>query len=385
VGYRLLTERQLTAAYLFAVDYGMAAGRKAGAMAAEDAPPSATRRPGSAAERNGYRLPVKLLLVAMLCFLRFAEGRARVPKLAEPVDWNGLCDGGRCVMPNNTWLVITKQRSGSRWLVDTMATRTGGLVPDGPELRCSGCHCGQHLDMASQTGAAAAAECSCALRQSYSKASPSCSAPTDRHVGFKFMVPHSDGALQDGAFDVLARAVCHLNIPVVFMWRRNVLRRMVSSLANYHDARNPALKPDETDHVVSQSRRGKQAGHEPHPVDPRAAAKLAEYKPDINPTKVLSEVEKEERTRRVIEHSFRKYASMCEVARNAKTFYYEDLVDGAPGAAAQWGELLSTLKVWKNSELAVIHGQQHVRDTISNARSVRKALKDTPYSWMIEE
>lgn len=324
-----------------------------------------------------------LVLLAGLC-IGLAEGRTRHPVLAEP-DWD-VCGDSRCTVPNNTWLVITKQRSGSRWLVDTMVTRTGGLVPDGPELRCTGCYCGEHLDMASPAGAAAAAECGCALRKTYRKASPSCTG-TDRHVGFKFMVPHSEGAMHDGAFDVLARAVCHLNIPFIFMWRRNVLRRLISAKANYHDSRDPALDASATGHRVSRQGLGigKVAGHEPHPVDAEVAAKLAEYKPEITTSKIRAEIEAEEQTRRVIERSFQKYANVCEVARNAKTFYYEDLVDGVPGAAGKWGELLSTLRVWENSELAIIHGERHVRDTISNARSVKRALKDSPFRWMIDE
>ena len=44
-------------------------------------------------------------------------------------------------MPAGRWLVITKRRSGSRWLVDTMTERTAGNVPLTKELYCSKCHC----------------------------------------------------------------------------------------------------------------------------------------------------------------------------------------------------------------------------------------------------
>lgn len=320
------------------------------------------------------------LLIGVLLFSS-AECRSRHPILAEP-DWD-VCGDSGCVMPNNTWLVITKQRSGSRWLVDTMETRSGGMVPGGSELRCNGCFCGEKFDMTSTEGATAAAHCSCSLQKSYRKASPSCD-QTDRHIGFKFMVPGGESALHDGAFDVLARSVCHLNIPVIFMWRRNVLRRLISFKANVHDSRDPVLSADQTEHVVGEGSK-KQLGHEPHPVDPEIAALLREYRPEIDTDKIAQDIAEEERVRRVIERSFKKYASVCDVARNAKTFYYEDLVDGAPGAAAKWGELLSTLRIWKNSDLAIIHGEQHVRDTIANARGVKNALKETPFKWMIDE
>jgi hypothetical protein len=237
--------------------------------------------------------------------------------------------------------------------------------------------------MGSSIGASAAAECSCSLQKSYRKASPTCG-QTDRHVGFKFMAPHSEGTLKDGAFDVLARAVCRLDIPVIFMWRRNILRRLISFKANVHDSRAPVLKAEQTSHDVGGSSK-KQIGHEPHPVDPEIAALLRQYRPELNADTIAKDIAQEERVRRVIERSFKKYASVCEVARNAKTFYYEELMDGVPGAAEKWGDLLSTLRIWKNSDLAIIHGEQKVRETISNARTIRNALRDSPFKWMIDE
>eukprot|EP00951_Prasinocladus_malaysianus_P000228 scaffold1726_cov30-Prasinocladus_malaysianus.AAC.2 len=85
-----------------------------------------------------------------------------------------------------------------------------------------------------------------------------------------------------------------------------------------------------------------------------------------------------------MEDSFKRLADKCEVARNAKVFYYEDLKDETEGSEQKWGELFSTLKIWVKSELAVIHSNTPVLDTVANAREVKDTLKNTPYSYMLD-
>ena len=139
-----------------------------------------------------------------------------------------------CGMPKARWLVITKQRSGSRWLVDTMTERTGGMVPYTSEINCKGCSCGV---VDSKAGGAEDDECFCHLAHQYTDFARTladggtCPAPEDEHhYGFKMMIAHHT---DPKAFEVLARTVCDLGIPVSFMWRRNVLRRIISSRANH--------------------------------------------------------------------------------------------------------------------------------------------------------
>jgi len=88
---------------------------------------------------------------------------------------------------------------------------------------------------------------------------------------------------------------------------------------------------------------------------------------------------------RSVEESFRKYSKDCEVARNARTFYYEDVRDGAEHAAREWGEIFGTLKVWVPSDLAIIHGNTPVLETIANPQEVKKALEHTDYEWMLRD
>ena len=159
----------------------------------------------------------------------------------------GTFDLGACrksasyPMPDGRWLVITKQRSGSRWLVDTMSERTGGLVPYTREIMCGGCYCGE---FGLPISGSEENHCTCKLAQYYKDAaratlgSPNsgdpiaASAQRRHHYGFKFMSPSGVLYTDPGAFDVLARSVCNLNIPVMFMWRRNILRRLVSAKSN---------------------------------------------------------------------------------------------------------------------------------------------------------
>ena len=176
------------------------------------------------------------------------------PSLASLQNRNsvGTFDLGACrksgsyPMPDGRWLVITKQRSGSRWLVDTMTERTGGLVPYTREITCGGCYCGEAGLLVSGSEEN---HCTCKLAQFYKDAerattlgdSPGAirysgaDGPTSarrHHYGFKFMSPTGVLHTIPGAFDVLARSVCNLNIPVIFMWRRNILRRLVSAKSN---------------------------------------------------------------------------------------------------------------------------------------------------------
>eukprot|EP00951_Prasinocladus_malaysianus_P000229 scaffold1726_cov30-Prasinocladus_malaysianus.AAC.3 len=145
------------------------------------------------------------------------------------------------VFPNRTWMVITKQRTGSRWLVDTMTERTGGLVPYSKEMNCKSCNCG------GPTSPEAVQACVCKLAKSYIERAKKATqaegirsyVDNRRNVGFKFMTAYSSAASKPGGFDTLAASICAANIPVAFMWRRNVLRRLVSGLSNEHDNENP--------------------------------------------------------------------------------------------------------------------------------------------------
>ena len=142
-----------------------------------------------------------------------------------------------CGLPKAKWLVITKQRSGSRWFVDTMTERTGGLVPQTTEINCKGCSCGIRSTV---PGGEEDQACQCQLAHHYGKfiaQQENCGG--NHHFGFKLMLPYGSDKAKKGSFDVLARSVCKLGIPAIFMWRRNVLRRKISNASNHHDTKHP--------------------------------------------------------------------------------------------------------------------------------------------------
>lgn len=260
------------------------------------------------------------------------------------------CRGIECAMPSKTWLVITMNRSGSRWLVDTMAERTGKLVSKVREMHCDGCHCG------AQRTDASASECACALHRKYENCN------TTHAIGFKLMLKTSDGEPHDS----LAAGVCFHSIPVVFYWRRNVLRRIVSNIAN-------KVSPQKT-HVA----------HEAHPRSESVASAIRAYKPSIDAKSLVHAIDSELRVRRSVEDSFWRLNETCEVARNAKVFYYEDMRDGVDGASAVWGDFFGTLKLWRpDSTLTIIHGNEKLLDTVANPDAVTDALNQTEHAWML--
>ena len=125
--------------------------------------------------------------------------------------------------------------------------------------------------------------------------------------------------------------------------------------------------------------------HIPHPTTEEEAASLRGYKPTLGISNLVEEIEMELKIQHAVEESFRKYSKYCEVARNARTFYYEDVRDGAEHAAREWGEVFGSLKVWEASQLAIIHGNTPVLETIANPLEVRTALEHTEHEWMLRD
>ena len=122
-----------------------------------------------------------------------------------------------------------------------------------------------------------------------------------------------------------------------------------------------------------------------HPTTEQDAEVLREnFKPELHPDQLKDMIQEERAGEHAVEQAFASLSETCEVARNARTFYYEDLVDGAPGAEGKWGEMLASLKVWVPSDLTVIHADTDVLDTVGNPGEVEAALKHSPYKWMLE-
>jgi len=320
------------------------------------------------------------------------------------------------------WLVFTRERSGTRWLMNTMVDRGAGRVAPSRELMCGRCRCGIPLASFNATGRdATLGTCATFIEGSFSKreelvastmpgiasaeggASNGTASVETPHVGYKFMTPgtmheycnkahnmrYSLDAPRKGpaphsfvdeldpeAFEILARTVCSLEIPFVFMWRRNVLRRIVSFLANEHDKKKPSTSK-----------------HDAHPKSEDAVKALQKFKPTLRIASLVSSIDHELRTQRALEEAFARLQGSCIAARNARVLYYEDLVDGAPRAREEWEDMFARLripydfddKLWHaDADLKVIHGSKPVLDTIANAQEVHDALASTPHAWMLQ-
>ena len=165
------------------------------------------------------------------------------------------------------FMVFTRQRSGSRWFVDTISALGDGrrfVEPHIRELSLNGTpfHT-RFVAAAADTGydanACASREpspaCSCLLRGVYA-ASARIHKNAGKAIGFKFMV-HTDPPKARNNYDKFARlealaaSVCALDIPFVVMLRHNVLRRQISKLTAHLGASSHATTREE----VAQIRR----------------------------------------------------------------------------------------------------------------------------------
>ena len=260
------------------------------------------------------------------------------------------------------WLVFTLARTGSRWFVDTLRERSGGLLPSSiKETTCSSscvCH-----DVGSDD-TLAVSKCIDELDTGFKMLALNHSS---LHPGNKFMTRYSrPDSRGPAAFNVLAQAVCKLDVAFIFMWRRNILRRIISNEANVWDEKHPAL-PD----------------HQPHPESEQEADALREYKPRLDPSTLLDMIEGELELQQSIEKAFAKLAPKCDAAARAATFYYEDLIDTNEDSSKAWGQALQILRIWPKSQYAVIHGDTPVLETVANPDEVVRGLNSTRHAWML--
>lgn len=117
-------------------------------------------------------------------------------------------------------------------------------------------------------------------------------------VGFKWML--NQGLME--YHTEIAEYFKERGVQAIFLFRRNHLRRMISLLANNHDKNVKVLNGTHKSHV-----------HSPH-----EAKVLANYKPTINATFLVSDLKSAER----------KTARVLEYFKNTRNIvlYYEDMV-----------------------------------------------------------
>ncbi|KAL6963969.1 hypothetical protein U1Q18_034974 [Sarracenia purpurea var. burkii] len=172
-------------------------------------------------------------------------------------------------------------------------------------------------------------------------------------VGLKWML--NQGLMQH--HEDIVKYFNTKGVSVIFLFRRNLLRRMISILANSYDQNARLLNGTHKSHV-----------HSPH-----EAEILASYKPMINTTLLISDLRQVEKmTARALEY-FRSTRHII--------LYYEDIIrnptklrDVQAFLKVPWQELKSRqVKIHKGS----------LSQQVENWDDVHKALTGTPYETFL--
>ncbi|XP_009628153.1 uncharacterized protein [Nicotiana tomentosiformis] len=168
-------------------------------------------------------------------------------------------------------------------------------------------------------------------------------------VGFKWML--NQGLIQH--HKEIVEYFNNKGVSVIFLFRRNLLRRMVSMIANSYDRYAKLLNGTHKSHVHS---------HE-------EASTLAKYKPEINTTLLITDLKK-------IELAATEALEYFNSTRHL-TLYYEDLIRNQ----TKLGDVLDFLKLPQmnlSSRQVKIHSGP-LREHIKNWDDVNKTLSGTTY------
>lgn len=168
-------------------------------------------------------------------------------------------------------------------------------------------------------------------------------------VGFKWML--NQGLIQH--HKEIVEYFNNKGVSVIFLFRRNLLRRMVSMIANSYDRYAKLLNGTHKSHVHS---------HE-------EASTLAKYKPEINTTLLITDLKKMELAATEALEYFNSTRHL--------TLYYEDLIRNQ----TKLGDVLDFLKLPQmnlSSRQVKIHSGP-LREHIKNWDDVNKTLSGTTY------
>ncbi|EHA8586873.1 nodulation protein H-like [Cocos nucifera] len=168
-------------------------------------------------------------------------------------------------------------------------------------------------------------------------------------IGFKWML--NQGLMQH--HDEIVKYFNQSGVSAIFLFRRNLLRRMVSILANTHDRDAKQLNGTHKAHVHSRDE----------------ADVLARYKPAINTTLLVAELKKMDKWG----------ADALEYFKSTRhiVLYYEDLVNKRNKVK----DVLKFLKLPKrklSSRQVKIHTRP-LSDQVANWDAVYNTLKGTEY------
>ncbi|OMP02037.1 hypothetical protein COLO4_11390 [Corchorus olitorius] len=168
-------------------------------------------------------------------------------------------------------------------------------------------------------------------------------------VGFKWML--NQGLLEHHR--EIVEYFNHRGVSAIFLFRRNLLRRMVSVLANSHDRYAKLLNGTHKSHVHSQEE----------------AKALSSYKPIINSTSLISDLKEVEMTALKALEYFNSTRHMV--------VYYEDLVTNHT-KLRDVQDFLGLPQMELTSRQVKIH-KGSLSDFVKNWDDVNKTLNGTEY------
>ncbi|GAA0171622.1 hypothetical protein LIER_41193 [Lithospermum erythrorhizon] len=175
-------------------------------------------------------------------------------------------------------------------------------------------------------------------------------------VGLKWMV--NQGLMQH--HEEIVDYFNTRGVSTIFLFRRNLLRRMVSILANSYDQNAKPLN----------------GTHKSHTHSSKEAAILSRYKPTINTTTLISDL-------KLVDDMVKKALEFFKGTRHI-ILYYEDVVKNQ----TKLMDVQDFLKVPRrdlSSRQVKIH-KGALSSQVENWHDVKKTLKGTPYqSFLVED
>ncbi|KAF5746988.1 hypothetical protein HS088_TW06G01165 [Tripterygium wilfordii] len=173
-------------------------------------------------------------------------------------------------------------------------------------------------------------------------------------VGFKWMLNQGLLTHREG----IAEYFKERGAFAIFLFRRNLLRRMVSKLANSHDSDAKLLNGIHKSHVYSAA----------------DAQVLANYKPKVNTTSLVSHFRKLEVTAAKVVESFKSTRHIV--------LYYEDLVNNRTKLKEVQEFLRLPYRELTSTQVKIHNGP--LSQQIQNWEEVQNTLKGTPFERFLQ-
>ncbi|KAI3706087.1 hypothetical protein L1987_76342 [Smallanthus sonchifolius] len=174
-------------------------------------------------------------------------------------------------------------------------------------------------------------------------------------VGLKWML--NQGLMQN--YEAIVEYFNAKGVSVIFLFRRNLLRRRISILANAYD----------------QSAKPLNGKHKSHVHSPDEAKILASYKPSINTTLLIPELKQADD---MVKQALEYFNSTRHIV-----LYYEDMIKNHTLLNGVQDFLRIPHMELKSRQVKIHKGPLH--EQVENWDDIRKVLNGTPYENFLHE